>query len=83
MQRTGNKISVKTKKDGPQSRPSFFISLKKINYVQNSSPTQQVPIAEFYQKKTGFGQSHQMAKSRHRLPLLCNYKSIRTLISYY
>ena len=29
MQKTGNKISVKTKKDGPQSRPSFFYIFEK------------------------------------------------------
>jgi hypothetical protein len=83
MQKKGNNIPAKNPKDGPSSRPSFFISLKKNSYVQNLGTNQQAYSSQFYKKKTGFGESLEMAKSHHRVSLLRNYKSIRTLISHF
>ena len=38
-------------------------------------------LTEFYQKWLRFSQSQEMATGNHWLSILCNYKSIRLLIS--
>jgi hypothetical protein len=51
MQRKGNKIPAKTQKDGSSSRPSFFISLKKIYMFKILAKINKMLLPSFTKKR--------------------------------